>query len=209
MKTLIAPNGDQITVPDGRIMTYGLDDEQNSLVGGALPTKEYELFVTVEPTDLIAIAATALIINAASLKEDDRNMLFDYYTEVGNCSDETVFWIGEPKPPRSLNRVLHCYDSFDEFAERLKYHLLTAHSKLKKTKDFSKKLADCLMILSLIRLKPGIRTRELVDRMELPARTVQRYISTLQAAGEWIAYDHGKKGWYLQDGISVLFGDLG
>ena len=105
MKTLIAPNGDQITVPDGRIMTYGLDDEQNSLVGGALPTKEYELFVTVEPTDLIAIAATALIINAASLKEDDRNMLFDYYTEVGNCSDETVFWIGEPKPPRRLNKV--------------------------------------------------------------------------------------------------------
>lgn len=63
------------------------------------------------------------------------------------------------------------------------------------------------MILSIIRLQPGIRTQELADKLEVSVRTVQRHISTLQAAGEWIEYDTAKRGWRLQFGISVLFGD--
>ena len=31
--------------------------------------------------------------------------------------------------------------------------------------------------------------------------------STLQAAGEWIEYDTKARGWYLQNGISIFFGD--
>lgn len=58
--------------------------------------------------------------------------------------------------------------------------------------------------MKLIRSRSSIRTQELVEELELSPRTIQRYISTLQAAGEWIAYDH-KKGWYLQDGVSPLF----
>ena len=119
--------------------------------------------------------------------------------------DETVFWIGNSKPPKHLLGKFKCYKSFDEFAANLKYHLLSAHSKAKKAKDFSKQLMDCLLIMKLIRSHPGIRTQELVKELELSTRTVQRYISTLQAAGEWIAYDHTKKGWYLQDGVSPLF----
>ena len=89
----------------------------------------------------------------------------------------------------------------------MKYHLLSAHGKSKKAKDFSKKIAECLMILSLIRSHPNIRTQELADKLEIPTRTIQRYISALQAAGEWIAYDTHKRGWRLQYGISVLFGN--
>ena len=63
------------------------------------------------------------------------------------------------------------------------------------------------MILSLIRSHPGIKTQELVDKLEMPTRTIQRYISALQAAGEWIEYDTHTRGWQLQYGISILFGD--
>ena len=63
------------------------------------------------------------------------------------------------------------------------------------------------MILSLIRSHPGIKTQELVDKLEMPTRTIQRYISALQAAGEWIEYDTYKRGWQIQYGISILFGD--
>ena len=38
-------------------------------------------------------------------------------------------------------------------------------------------------------------------------RTVQRYIAALQATGEWIEYDRTLKGWGLQKGVSILFGD--
>lgn len=207
MKTFLAPNGEYITVPDGRVTTFGLSEEQNKLVENALPAKGYELFDTDAPTDLIAISATALIINAAALDADSREMVLDYYTEAGSCTDETVFWLGYPKPPHNLQAKFMCYENFEELASTLKYRLLSAHSKSKKAKNFSKQLMDCLRILSLIRSRPGIRTQELVNELELSTRTVQRYISTLQAAGEWIAYNHAKKGWYLQDGVSVFFGD--
>ena len=35
----LAPNGERIAAPDGRIMTFGLDEEDNKLVKSALPTK--------------------------------------------------------------------------------------------------------------------------------------------------------------------------
>lgn len=205
MKTFHAPNGEYITVPDGRVITFGLSEEQNNLVKYSLPTQGYELLDTDAPTDLIAISASALIIIADALDADSRAMISDYYTEIGGCTDETVFWLGYPKPPSHLRTKFKCYQSFEELSVNLKYHLLSAHSKSKKAKDFSKQLMDCLQIMKLIRSRPGIRTQELVEELELSTRTVQRYISTLQAAGEWIAYDHTKKGWYLQDGASPLF----
>ena len=39
-----------------------------------LPTKNYELFVTDVPTDLIAISAAAVIINVSALDTDSRGM---------------------------------------------------------------------------------------------------------------------------------------
>ena len=205
MKTFLAPNGEYITVADGRVTTFGLSEDQNKLVKSALPAQGYELLDTDAPTDLIAISAAALIINVDALDSESREMVFDYYTEVSDCTDETVFWIGNPKPPSHLRTKIKCYENFDEFAVNLKYHLLSAHSKSKKAKDFSKQLTECLLIMKLIRSRPGIRTQEIADELELSTRTVQRYIATLQAAGEWIAYDHTKKGWYLQDGVSPLF----
>lgn len=208
MKTIFAPNGDYIIIPDGRIMTFGLDKVQNELVEAALPLKGYELYNTEVPADLIAISASALIINAEKLNKEELDMLFEYYSEVGDCTDETVYWIGFPEAPKYLRAVFKCYKCFEDFAVNIKYHLLTAHSKSKKAKEFSKKLSDCLMILSLIKSKPGIRTQEIAGKLEVSTRTVQRYISTLQVAGEWIDYDQTRRGWYLQNGVSNLFGEF-
>ena len=53
--------------------------------------------------------------------------------------------------------------------------------------------------------KPGIKTKELAESLEKSGRTVNRYINTLQMAGEWIVYDSVKKGWVLEYGTSQLF----
>lgn len=204
MKTFLAPKGECNNPPDGRVTTFGLSEEQNKMVEDALPAKDYELLDTHVPTDLIALSASALIINAASLDADGKKLIFDFYTEIDGCTDETVFWLGDSKPPQPLRAKFKCYESFEEFAVNLKYHLLSAHRKSKKAEDFSKQLVSCLKIMKLIRSHPGIRTQELVDELELSTRTVQRYIAALQTAGEWIAYDHTKKGWYLQEGVSPL-----
>lgn len=191
-----------------RVITFGLTDEENALVEDNLPTRDYEAFDTDEPTDLIAIGCQALIINAASMDSDSAGMFFDYYSQVNGCTDETVIWLGEPKPPKELRKFFKCYNSFDAIKDKLKYLLLTAHSKSKKAHEYSEKLVNGLKILALIRKHPGISTQKLSELTELPLRSVQRYIAALQATGEWIEYDRALRGWKLFHGISILYGDV-
>ena len=205
MKKVFAPNGNYILVPDDRVMTFGLTKMQNESVGKVLPIKECELYVTDVPEDLIAISASAVIINAEKLSKSNVDMMFDYYTEIGKSVDETVYWIGVPEPPKQLQKVIRTYSCFDELSVELKYQLLTAYRKSRKAKDFSRKMADCIKIISLVKARPGIKTQEIAERLEVSTRTVQRYISTLQVAGEGIEYDNTKKGWFLPGNYSILF----
>lgn len=191
-----------------RIITFGLTDRQNAIVNANRPQSDYEIFDTDVPTDIIAIGCIASIIQASALDEDAIGFIFDYYTQVNGCTDETVIWIGEPKPPKCLRKFFKCYDSFEEIEDKVKYLLLNAHSKTKKAFEYSEKLVHGLKILSLIRQQPGITTQELSNKTELTVRSVQRYISALQAAGEWIEYDRSLRGWKLFHGLSSLFGEV-
>lgn len=193
---------------DHRILTFGLTEAQNAWVEENLPTRDYEVFDTDAPTDVIAIGCQALIVNAAAMDGDAAGMIFDYYSQVNGCTDETVIWLGEPKPPRELRKFFQCYDSFDAIKDKLKYLLLTPHSKSKKAHEYSEKLVNGLKILALIRKHPGISTQKLSELTELPLRSVQRYITALQATGEWIEYDRALRGWKLFHGISILYGDV-
>lgn len=191
-----------------RIITFGLTEEENEIVAKNIPSRDYAVFDTNTPTDLIAIGCVAMIVQASALDEDARGMLFDYYGEVNGCTDETVIWLGEPMPPKLLRKLFKCYPSFDALADKLKYLLLSAHSRSRKSYEYSEKLVNGLKILSLIRKRPGISTQTLSELTELPLRSVQRYIAALQATGEWIEYDRSLRGWKLFHGVSILFGDV-
>ena len=190
---------------DYRINTFGLTQKQNQFVSANLPVRDCELYIADTPTDLIAINCEAMIVNASAMEQDDADMIFGYYQEVNGCTDETILWLGEPKPPKELRKF---FNSFDAIKDRLKYLLLTAHSKSKKAHEYSEKLVNGLKILALIRKHPGISTQKLSELTELPLRSVQRYIAALQATGEWIEYDRALRGWKLFHGISILYGDV-
>ena len=193
---------------DYRINTSGLTEKQNALVKANLPSHDCELYIADDPTDLIAINCEAMIVNASVMEQDSADMIFDLYTQIDGCTDETVIWLGVPKPPKELQKFFKCYDSFDAITDKLKYLLLTAHSKSKKAHEYSEKLVNGLKILALIRSHPGISTQKLAELTELPLRSVQRYIAALQATGEWIEYDRSLRGWKLFHGISMLYGEV-
>lgn len=207
MKTLLAPNGSLITIPESRVISFGFSDKQNDIIAENLPTAEYELYKTDVATDILAIHSDTVIINSAALDDSNRKMIFEYYTETQAYLEQMVFWIGYPKPPSHLRCKFYGYECIEMLAVDLKYQLLKSHQRAEKSRIFCKKLADCIIILSTIRLNPGVQTKELAEKLELSTRTVQRYITTLQATGEWIEYDTHKRGWQLQYGISILFGD--
>lgn len=193
---------------DYRINTFGLTQKQNQFVSANLPVRDCELYIADTPTDLIAINCEAMIVNAAAMEQDDADMIFGYYQEVNGCTDETILWLGEPMPPKAARKFFKCYDSFDAITDKLKYLLLSAHSRSRKSYEYSEKLVNGLKILSLIRKRPGISTQTLAELTELPLRSVQRYIAALQATGEWIEYDRALRGWKLFHGISILYGDV-
>lgn len=124
---------------DYRVNTFGLTDEENTLVEESLPTRAYELYIADTPTDVIAIGCDAMIVNAAALDQDSADMIFDLYSQVDGCTNETVIWLDEPKPPKELRKFFKCYNSFDAIKDKLKYLLLTAHSKSKKNARVQRK----------------------------------------------------------------------
>lgn len=207
MKTFLAPNGRLIIIPESRVISFGFTDRQNDIIAENLPTSEYELYETDVVTDIFAINSDAVIINSEALNDSDREMIIEYFTETQVYLSETIFWIGFPKPPTHLRIKFDCHEHIEMLAVELKYRLLKAHKRAEKSRIFSKRLADCIMILAEIRRNPGVKTKELSQKFELSTRTIQRYITTLQAAGEWIEYDTVKRGWKLQYGCSMLFGD--
>lgn len=192
------------------VTTYGLSEEQNQFVESCFPTKAYSLCNCndYEDNDLIDWIVTpnnVFIINAMVFPEYARDLIWDYYDEINESFDETVIWLGKPKPPRKIAKNFKCYDSFDDIRNNLKYILLNAHKKIQRAAEYCKTLEKGIRILSLIRKHPGISTKELSYKTDMSIRSVQRYIEALQTAGEWIEYDSQKRGWQLHDGYSVLF----
>lgn len=104
---------------NGRIITYGLTDEENSYLKILMRTKNYEIYDADIVSDLIAIFANAIIVNAAKLELDDFELLENYYSEVKNEADEIVFWLNSPKPSIELQMLFKCSDSFDELISSL------------------------------------------------------------------------------------------
>ena len=207
MQTFLAPDGSLIVIPKGRVMACGLSDAELRVVRSCLPSEDYQIYRTDIPQDIVAIDRETLLIRPETISQEMLDLFLEYYTEINDCGKDTVVWIGAKQPPSHLRKRFAIYPDFEVLAEQLPRILRTSHQRQKKTRAFSKNLADCLMILSLIRSNPGIKTKTLSEKLELPMRTVQRYITTLQATGEWIEYDMKNRGWHLQSGISILFGD--
>lgn len=189
------------------VATFGLDEEENAFIEKHLPQKECGIMDTDVVTDIIAIDEFAVIVRADAMSQSDMVMLYDFYGEVAPLS-ETVIFIGDVTVPANLKNHIAVYKDFDTLKENLKYILLSAYRKQKKSENFSATLANAILILSTIRRQPYITSAELAEKLEISPRSVQRYIETLRVAGEWIEYDTTHKGWYLQVGKSVLWGDF-
>ena len=193
------------------IFIYGLTDEEKEVLEKALPGKEVEITdITGEAVCLVEKVDFAVIINPYNITDDELEFFESFYEDADGCTESIIF---TQKKEGVLNkfkavRTVEYEDLFD-MEKNLKYELLQALQKTSKSENYSEKLAMLIKILFAIRNKPYITTKELAEKIEKSDRTVQRYIETLRCAGEFIGYDHQKKGWYLVvDGKSVLLDEF-
>ena len=189
------------------IGAFGLSDDQIEIIKSNVPTKKCDVMETDCFSDIVACSEMAIIVMWDKLATDEKTLLIDFYTEIAPFS-ETLILIGEPDIPDELKKEVSIYRSFEEFSPNAKYVLLSAYRRSKKNENFSSTLANSIMILSIIRNKPFVTTKEISQKLELSDRTVQRYIETLRVAGEWIEYDVNRRGWILNEGKSILWGDI-
>ena len=190
------------------IIVYGFDDELD-FIESIVPWKGTAILDTDCTTDLIAIGCYASITNLSKIKDEELQILYDFYLDVLDPIEVPIL-IGIPSlpVPMQLSNVFVHYESLEKAKEKLKYGLLAAYRRQKKNTKFSRTIANALVVLTQIRKHPGVTTEKLSEILELSPRTIQRYIESLRIAGEWITYNPSKKGWELQDGKSILFGDF-
>lgn len=189
------------------VFVYGFTPNEEKVIKNVLPAKDSILTSTDCFTDIIACSSYAAIINIPAVSDGDLEMLWDYCIEVGFAMSEEIILVGDVNIPKQLKTKIQAYSDFGELEDNLKYVILSAYHNNKKQENFSSTLANAIMILSRIRLHPGITTVQLAKDLEISQRSVQRYIETLRVAGEWIEYDRTLKGWKLTNGKSILWGD--
>ncbi len=190
------------------ILLVCANDDQTEIIRRNLPSKSCEIIEADRYSDLIAISAFVMLIDSARLLPDELEALFSYYIDIEGCFSETIIFFGPVEIPQELKAKLLVYESFEEMLSQLKYILLSAYRKTKKSDSFNTTLSYGILILSEIRKHPGITTLLLAERCEKSNRTIQRYIEALRTAGEWIEYDAALKGWKLFEGKSILWGDF-
>lgn len=208
-KTAINPMTGEELKRLSNVLIYGITDEQLVFVHENLPNTNTMMIECSDCfTDIVATAYIAVIINPDLLTTENIEYFNELVADVGNTSGTLIF----TKPHHILNQLSKSVkyqvfaDDF-EFEDRIKYILLESSRTEKRNSAYSDTISQTIRVLSEIRKHPYITTTELAEKIERNVRTVQRYITTLNCAGEFIEYDRKKKGWFLYENKSVLWGD--
>ncbi len=191
------------------IFVYGLEDDELVIVNDCLPSKDIEICDCTDCfTDIIAMSHIAVIINPSVMTSEHIDYFNSYAEDVGAYPEKHIFTQDHVILGGLSSNVKYSIFQFGiEFEDKLKYLLLDASKVVKRSESYSDTIAQTIRVLSEIRKNPGITTAELSDIIERNPRTVQRYITTLNCAGEFIEYDKKKKGWFLWENKSSLWGD--
>lgn len=190
------------------VFVYGVTEDEFLIIADSLPNNKVHITDCSDCfTDILVLPYIAVIINPDILTQENIEDLKAFYGEVGTYSEKIVFTKKNPILD-SLNNVKYIvFESKLEYEDKLKYVLLDAVKLDKKYKSYSETISQMIRVLSEIRKHPGITSVQLAEMIERNPRTVQRYIATLNCAGEFIEYDSRKKGWFLFENKSLLFGD--
>lgn len=197
---------------NNRICLCNLTKEEIDFVTKNKPNKNAKIYATDSLTDVVAYSCFLIIANVNNVDKSDFNSFINFYEEI-TPYNETIILIGKADLPTKLKRKVKIYDSFEELKINLKYIMLSASSKAKRSDNYSRMLVNSLYILTQILKHPNITTEELYNKMkntqeEVSMRTIERYIESLCMAGEFIEKDKKTRGWKLGcNGESVLLSD--
>lgn len=188
------------------VNTWGLTDAELACVMDNAPFKKGEVVWTDNWGDIMVHCDDiAIIINPTTVNPDDLAIVISFFEDIADNFSGKVIFTAPVTLPKKLKKIAVVINSFEELKENIKYYILTAYKKTKKSYIFSEALANCILISRLITKRPGITTKELAAKIERSERTVLRYIEAIRLAGECLDYDPAIKGWKLTYSESFLW----
>lgn len=210
-KEVINPQTGEKLKKEINVLIYGLTENQTDIIINNLPNNNLSVIDCTECfTDIIALSYVAVFMNPKILTSDNIQYFNWLADEIGfiGCSEKIIFTEPHPILNELKANVKHIVlqNEFD-FIDKIKFVLLEACRAEKRSKAYSDTISQMIRVLSEIRKHPYISTTELAEIIERNPRTVQRCITTLICAGEFIEYDRKKKGWFIYENKSVLWGD--
>ena len=191
------------------VLVYGASESEFNAICEEVPYKYIQVLDCSDCfTDIIALSYIAVVINPDHLEECH----IAYFNEMAEAllyfSEKIIFTKWHPiLACLNKNVKYSVLNGVVEIKTKIKYLLLDSIRASKRSATYSDTIAHTIRVLSEIRKNPGITTAELAEIIERNVKTVQRYIATLNCAGEFIEYDKKKKGWFLFENKSELWGD--
>lgn len=186
---------------DCSIMVYGLTKKQISIISKNVQ-KNLKTVITKTDCylDIFALPiAEFYIVDSKKIPAEDMEVFNELYVET--FYKNTTYFMSKEKRLKKHHKF---FKDEKDFEKNIAYVILGFISEHKKRAAFSEQISNVLYVLKRILAKPYITTKEIAKELELSERSVQRYIETLNIAGEEIFYDTKKHGWYLFDGESYL-----
>jgi len=188
------------------VNTWGLTDAELACVMDNAPFRRGEVVYADCYSDvMVHCDDIAVVINPTTVKPDELAMVISFYEDIADNFSGKIIFTAPVKLPTKLKKIAIISHTFEELEENIKYYILSAYKKTKKSYIFSEALSHCILISRMIVKKPGITTKELATMIEKSERTVLRYIEAIRLAGEYIDYDPQLKGWKLSFNESVLW----
>lgn len=190
---------------DCSIMVYGLTKKQISIISKNIPRNLKTVITKADCyLDIFVLPiAEFYIVDSKKIKTEDMENFNECYVET--LYKNTTYFMSKEKRLKKHHKF---FKDEKDFEKNISYVILGFISEHKKRAAFSEQIANVLYVLKRILSKPYITTKEIAEGLELSERSVQRYIETLNIAGEEIFYDTKKHGWYLFDGESYLLKSL-
>lgn len=186
---------------DCSIMVYGLTKKQISIISKNIPRNLKTVITKADCyLDIFVLPiAEFYIVDSKKVKTEDMENFNECYVET--FYKNTTYFMSKEKRLKKHHKF---FKDEKDFEKNIAYVILGFISEHKKRAAFSEQIANVLYVLKRILSKPYITTKEISEELELSERSIQRYIETLNIAGEEIFYDTKKHGWYLFDGESYL-----
>lgn len=190
------------------VVTFGLTESQNRIIEDHLKPMKCSLAAAKDYHDLIDSGYFLSVVNPERLEEVAVGELIAFYTEVDGGLTEKIML--SPRADR-LSRASQgqIFPDFSSLEAVLVTVLQKAYTRARKEENTIHNISSAFGILREIRNHPGITTLELSEKTDRNPSAVRRYIEALRLMGEDIVYDGNSKSWNLQNGASVLLGDLG